>query len=127
MGQSEEVACAVFLRRPLGHLRLAERHQRRLRRMHGQTVAGKPHQQAAPLQPWLSLLLAPLIQDMMEDYIGHHGCNDPALHDPCLGMTSSPFFHDPGAPPLPNEAQYAPIIDSLTQSLAQTSPVDTVE
>src|SRR5712691_10944694 len=64
---------------------------------------------------------------MMEDYIGHHGCNDTALHDPCLGMTSSPFFHDPGAQPLPNEAQYAPIIDSLTQSLAPTSPVDTVE
>src|SRR5438128_7875490 len=117
MGQSEEVECAVSLRRPLRSLRLAERHQRRLRRMNGQTVAGKPlrqhghhpvglrlqlasddtiigtaHQAAAPLQPWLSLLLEPLLQDMMEEYMSQHGCNDTALHNPCLGMPSSPFF-----------------------------------
>ena len=32
-----------------------------------------------------------------------------------------------GAQPLPNEAQYAPIIDPLAQYLAQASSVDTVE
>src|SRR5436190_3024194 len=122
MGQSEEVECAVSLRRPLGSLRLAERNQRRLRRMNGQTVAGKAlrqhghdpvsvrlqlasddkiigkaNQKASPPQPWLYLLLEPLIQDMMEEYMSQHGCNDTALYDPGLGMTYYPFFHDPGA------------------------------
>src|SRR2546425_5547182 len=34
------------------------------------------------------------------------GSEGTALHNPGLGMTYSPFFHDPGAQPLPNEAQY---------------------
>jgi hypothetical protein len=34
---------------------------------------GKANQEASPLQPWLSLLLEPFIQDMMEEYISHHG------------------------------------------------------
>jgi hypothetical protein len=36
-------------------------------------IIGKAHQNASPPQPWLYLLLAPLIQDMMEEYISQHG------------------------------------------------------
>ena len=91
------------------------------------TVIGKAHQEASALRSWLDFLFKPFIQHMMEAYMGQHGGHDAALHDPCLGMTHDPFFQDPGAQPLPHEAPYAPIMDSLTQSLAQASPVNAVE
>ena len=64
---------------------------------------------------------------MMEEYIGQHGGNDAAVHNSCLGMTQDLVFHDPGAQPLPNEAQYAPVIDPLTQYVAPASPINAIE
>jgi hypothetical protein len=42
MGHSEEVAWVVPLRRPLPGIRVSERHQRRLLRMHAHAKAGTP-------------------------------------------------------------------------------------
>ena len=92
VGQSEQVECAVPRVGPLVGSRLPERDQRRLRRMDGSAVAGNPlrqhghdppgvrfplaadakvigkaEQDAATLQPWPYLALAPLIQDMREE------------------------------------------------------------
>src|SRR5438093_12452182 len=50
--------------------------------------------------------------------VSKYGGNDPALHDACLGMRQDAFFHHACPQPLPNEAQYPPIIDPLSQSLA---------
>jgi hypothetical protein len=37
------------------------------------TLIGQAHQKTSALHAWLSLLLTPLIQDMMQEYIGSYG------------------------------------------------------
>jgi hypothetical protein len=86
------------MRRCLVGLRFPERHQRRFRWVHAPTKAGKPFRQhghdlagvrfpfashdavlrkapqaASTLPPWLDLVREPLIQDMLEEYMGQHG------------------------------------------------------
>jgi hypothetical protein len=93
--KSEKVACAVPRLDPSAACWLAERHQRRLRWMDSQAVAGKPlgqyrhdpagirfpcaadhniisetAQEASALQAWLYLVLEPCIEDLMEKDIG---------------------------------------------------------
>ena len=81
-------------------------------------VIRKADQKASSLQAWPYFLLKPFIQHMVEEYIGKYGGNDPALHDACLGMRQDAFFHHARPQPLPNEAQYPPILDPLSQYLA---------
>jgi hypothetical protein len=98
MGEAEKLACAVPMCRCLTGFGLPEDDQRRLRWMHTQAKAGKPlwsyahalprvrfqraadatvirttGQEASSLQPGLSFALEPLIQHMMEEYIGEDG------------------------------------------------------
>ena len=97
MGQSQKIECAVPIGRRLAGVRFPERDQHRLRRMNGQTKAGKPlrqhghnlpgicfqlaandkviskaKQEASALHPWPYFTLKPFIQHMMEEYIGQY-------------------------------------------------------
>ena len=62
----------------------------------------------------------------VKDILASTGAMTPPCTPPGLGMTQDRVFHDPGAPPLPNEAQSAPVIDPLTQYFAQASPLKAV-
>ena len=62
----------------------------------------------------------------MEEDIGQHGGNAPALDNACLGVRQSALFHHSGTQPFPNETQNAAIIDPLAQHLAQACSVDAV-
>src|SRR5512145_397244 len=98
MGQSEKVEGAVPIGRRLVGVGPPERYQRRLRWMNAQPQAGKPlgeysheptgvcfqftsddkvigktYQEASSLQPWPYFAFKPVIQDMMEEYIGEYG------------------------------------------------------
>ena len=97
MGQSEKVECTVPISRSHASIRFSERDHHRLLRMDGQTEAGKPlrehrhhpsgvrfplaandkiirktREKTSALQARLDHVLKPLIQDMMEKYIGQY-------------------------------------------------------
>ena len=152
MDQSQQVTCAAPISRPVAGGWCPERDQRRLRGVNGQArartplwqdvhdpagvscclasddkVIGQAHQAASTLHAWLNFLCTPCIQHRMEESIGPYGCNDAAWHNPCCGMTQDLVCHDPGAQPLPQKAQYAPVIDPLTPYGAQASPLNAVE
>jgi hypothetical protein len=84
-------------------------------------------QEASAFQAWLYLVLKPFIEDMMEKDIGQYGRDGTTLHDACFGMVQHPFFSDPGPEPFPNEAQYPPVMHSVTERFPQSSPVNTIE
>ena len=128
MGESETVACAIPLACHLVAVWLPTRNQRRLRRMNGQTIAPKPfgqhgqylpglrlvfaaddevigktEQKALALDPWLHHVDEPVIQDMMEEYIGSHRRDHSALRHSGLWVRKDPLFHHTGVPPLPDQ------------------------
>src|SRR5262249_61081847 len=105
---------------PWGASWLADRPQPRLRGRESQAVAGNPlgpyrhdpggihfqcaadntiiretAQDAAAFQAWLSLVLKPFIEDLMEKDLGPYGGNGSPWHDACVGLVQHPCCHDP--------------------------------
>ena len=91
------------------------------------TIVGETAQEASAFQAWLSRVLKPYIEDLMEKDTGQHGGHGATLHDACVGMVPHPVFPAPGSEPFPNEAQYPPVIHSVAERFPQSSPVNTIE
>ena len=152
VGKSEKVECPRAPCRLVAAWRPLERHQRRLLRMNGEaetgeafrqtsiirrasascsqpmmTIIGKAHQKTVALHPGVDVLDTPFVQDMMQEYIGEHGRNDPALWRPLSGCISAPASSTPACSHVPISLQYASIIDPLLEKLPQRAPVQVIE
>ena len=150
MGEAEKVerAIAVFPRRR----GLAERHQHRLFRMDGQTVARKPlrqHRHKLPgvtlqltadhkvvgkadqerlsLQARLDLMLEPLIQYLVEVNVRQKRRDHAPLGSALFRIRQTAIFHHTGVEPLPDLARHSSIVYPLVQHFTKWPTRDIVE
>ena len=152
VGKSQQVEWPHAPCRGVSARWLLERHHCRLCGMNGQTKAIEPlrqdgHQPAcvgfqlaaddpiigptrpkAPaLHPGSDILDKPRIQDMMQEYMRHHGRNHPALRRALVRVRELFRLPHAGVQPLADASQYPPIIDPLRATLPQVVPVELVE
>src|SRR2546430_953891 len=152
VGKSQKVECTRAPCRRVSARRLLERNHCRLFGMNGQTEAveslrqdghhparvgfqlaaddkiiSKTRHKAPTLHPGLDLLDKPRIQDLMQEYIRHHGRNHPALRRALVRVRKLSRLQHAGVQPLADEPQYPPIIDPLRDKRSQVVPVEIVE
>jgi hypothetical protein len=98
-----------------------------LQRAADDEILGKTRQQALALHPGLDVCDKPSVQDMMQEYIGEHGQNDPALWRTLVGVYQRSHLQHARGQPLANQSEYSSIIDPLLDKLPQIAPVQVVE
>src|SRR5262245_25664305 len=152
VGKSEKVKCTRAPCRLVAAWRPLERNQRRFLRMNSEAetgeafrqdchnpagidfaltaddkIIGTAAQKTSALHPGVDVLDQPFVQDMMQEYIGEHGRNDPALRRPLVGVQQRSRLQHARVQPLANQSEYSSITDSLLDKLPQMAPVQVVE
>src|SRR5919109_3860743 len=128
VGKSEKVKCTRAPGRLVAAWRPLERHQRRFLGMNGEaetgkafrqdvhnpagigfalaaddTIIGKATQKTVALHPGEDVLDQPFVQYMMQEYIGEHGRNDPALRRTLVGVYQLSRLQHTRVQPLANQ------------------------
>src|SRR5262245_37517464 len=152
VGKSEKVKCTRAPCRLVAAWRPLERKQRRFLRRNGEAetgeafrqdfhnpagrgfaltaddkIIGKATQNTSALHPGVDVLDKPFVQDMMQEYIGEHGRNDPALRRTLVGVHQRSRIQHARMQPLAHQSEYSSITDSLRDKLPQMAPVQVVE
>src|SRR5207249_7520061 len=91
------------------------------------TIIGKATQKTSALHPGGDVLDTPFVQDMMQEYMGEHGRNAPALRRPLVGVHQRSRLQPARVPPRANPSAYSSLTDSLLDTLPPMAPGHVVE